>query len=67
MSRALHCTVCDTWIEKWADEEFEYDRDSEGPYCDRCWVWQSKIDALAEEVQVLRERADIRRINEWRA
>ena len=56
MSRALHCTVCTCWIEKWGDTPFQYDRDEEGPYCVRCWRWQEKIDRLSDELQALESK-----------
>lgn len=69
MSRALHCTVCTCWIEKWGPdiasggEPFDYDRDGEGPYCVRCWRWQEKIDKLAEKVSRLERIAERERIH----
>ena len=46
MSRILHCTLCDAWIEMWGADEFNYTEDGSGPYCEKCWVWQKQIDEL---------------------
>ena len=50
MSRVLECRACERVVEKFAGEEFDYEVDGAGPYCETCWIFVGKIEALEERV-----------------
>jgi hypothetical protein len=49
MSRLLGCCVCEKSIEIWGwdgQNEFHREADGTGPYCDICWTFVERIEAL---------------------
>lgn len=53
--RMLPCLVCahPVEIDTSMDEEFQYDAEGGGPFCENCWRWQGQINKLLLRVAEL--------------
>jgi hypothetical protein len=48
--RLLFCEACDRRITVEGDEEFHRTEEGAGPYCDACWFFVRRIEALQYRV-----------------
>lgn len=51
--RLQYCVGCDKRIEKRPNEAFNYTETADGPYCDFCWHFILRIEALCQRVSDL--------------
>jgi hypothetical protein len=49
-TKRLNCSICDVLIEVERDEAFNYNTIGDGPFCNQCFYFVGRIEALEEKI-----------------